>query len=296
MLYCYQEGKHTYFHAHEGQDGPLRLLLHPSQWGPIRGSYGKRPIEVCSTSLVDGCETTEQILTRMQAVTAPPIGGGWRTVKDQEIYALYISRMDALEEMQKPVMRPEVATSLGRHPLIAAGATFAFGSAITLQLITLMQDIHDILRFNDPAHPQRKRRLKSYFRLGGPETIMQLMTGQMPSNVSEVRACMAVQSWKMQPLRELERIELASHPEAFLFRDFWAYYDEAKKHHNEESAHALALWRTTVRFLVYVRQLWLSGIEVEAFKAERFFKRPDEVEAFLKFTKPVDPVVKEVDS
>ena len=287
MLYCYQEANHTYFHAHEGRDGPLRLLLHPTQWSAIRGSYGVRPIEVCSTNLIDGCETVEQVMDRMQGVSAPPIGGGWRPIREKEIYALYVSRMNALEEMQRDEMRPEVAASLGRHPLISAGVTFAFGSALTLQLITLMQDICDIVRFNDPAHPQRKRRLKSYFRLSGPETIMQLMTGQMPSNVSEVRACMAVQAWKMQPLKELERIELASHPEAFLFRDFWAYHDEAAKHHNEEFAHALALWRTTVRFLVYVRQLWLSGLEIEPFKAERFFKRPDEVEAFQQFTRPV---------
>lgn len=288
MLYCYQEGKHTYLRAEEGYDGPVRLLLEPSQWNPIRQSFSKRPIEVCSVSLVQGCSKPEEVLEKMAAIRALPIGGGWRTLREEEVYSLYVARMNALEEMQHPDLRPEVAVSLGRHPLMASGVTFAFGGTLTLQLITLMQDIYDIIRFNDPDHPLRRRRLKSYFRIDNPQTIMHLMTGEIPANLSEIRACIAVQAWKMQPLRGIEREHLADRPEAFVFRDFWAYYDEALKHHNEDQAHGLALWRTTERFLVYIRQLWLSGLKADIFVPERYFRRQDEVDAFIQYTRPAD--------
>lgn len=286
MLYCYREGKHTYFRAQEGYDGPVRLVLEPSQWESIRHSFGKRPIEVCSVNLVQGCSNPDEVLEKMSTVNALPIGGGWRALLEQEVYALYVSRMNALEELQHFEMRPEVSVSLSRHPLMASGVTFAFGGVLTLQLITLMQDIYDIIRFNDPEHPTRRRKLKAYFRLDNPTTIMQLMTGETPSNISQIRTCIAVQGWKMQPLRELPREQLDAHPEAFLFRDFWTVYDNALKQHNEEQAHCIALWRTTERFLVYVRQLWLSGLRADPFQPERFFKRPDEVDAYLKYTKP----------
>jgi hypothetical protein len=288
MLYAYQDGAHTHLRQ-DGEAQKLRLVLVPSQFELLSDSYTKgKQIEVCSSGSFAHCNSVEQVMDRMSQVRLPPHNGGWRPLSNEETYALYLAKVDAVAQLAGGHLLPTTHQALAQHPLIKSGISFAYNGEITLSLIQLMQEIYDILRFCSPEHLDGRSRLKSYFRLHRPETIMKLLIGATPTSVGQVRAVLATHGWRQQPFQTAPRDEIEANPKAFLFRYFFASRDRLRKDNPEERAHGLALWRTTVKYILFVRQLWLNGLGVEPFDPSKFFDRDDEVESFNDYIKPVD--------
>ena len=272
MLYTYQEKGHTHILADGGHDGPIRTLMHPSQFDLITEEYENRPIEVCSVNHLTKWEVPETVPAYMQAVTAPHHLGGWRRLNETELCALYVSCLNSAEEFQLPELRPEVRKGLSMHPLIRAGVTFAYGRKITISLVTIMQEIFDILRFVQPTSPNRQTKLREHFGVLRPNIVRKLLGGQVPTDHGELMTTLAIQAWKVQPFGELTREKAEADPQAFLFRMFFDRYHQYTKAQDDETSKTMALWDVTTRYLLLIRQLWLSGFGLVPFAPERFFE------------------------
>ncbi len=286
MLYTYKEKGHTHIFAENGLDGPIRALMHPSQLDLFTDEFDKRPIEVCSVSTITKWDKPESLPFSMAEVTSPHRFGGWRKLTKTELAALVVACLDTVDEFQQNELRLPVRNALKQHPLIQAGVTFAYGKRITISLVTLMQEIFDILRFIQPTSPNRQTRLRSYFGVMKPNIIRSLLNGRLPDNKLELMTTLIVQAWKVQPFGDLTREQAEADPQAFLFRLFFQRFNDYAKTQDDDTSKSYALWDVTTRYLLFIRQLWLAGIGLVPFEPERFFERKDEVDSFVEYTQP----------
>lgn len=287
MLYLFCNEGHTNILADGPLDGPIKTVLHPSQFKFLSEVFRQRPVEVCSVSALDWSDKAT-LLEQLVCVTQPAASGGYRTLDEPELLSLYVAACDPMAELQDGELRADFLTGLARHPLVKAGVSFAFGKALTIPLIGVMQEVYDVLRFSDSPEQEDDHNILDYFSMITPDQTARLLKSGKVLGPMDQRAACAISGWKNQPFADLTQDQAESLPEAFLFRRFFELYLTFIKTHNDGDAKAMALFRATQEFIVYIRRLWLDGLGVEPFVPESFFQRDDEVECFLKHVKPAD--------
>ena len=129
--------------------------------------------------------------------------------------------------------------------------------------------------------------MRSWFRLSSARCVAKVR--DMPLDFSPPeryrKLYHLVRAW-VEPLDgEAYKFPRHEEPWQFLARDFLDFHQHYRKNgvSNEES-YTCALWRTTRRYLDFIRWTWLAGKNPSAFNPKRYFKRSHEVEAFEKFT------------
>lgn len=284
MLYAFSNDKHLYLRREGGED-KVRAIAHPCQYAFLAQQFPKQ-VEVCSVSLLSGehFKDPDEVLNDMANIKyVPPASGGWHKLTLAEINALKLANYDVISEFKN--ISDTFKADIEQHPIITAGVGFAFDNEVTLPLVVMMKDIFDIRRFADPSKPKQDGKLKAYYRLVSPRVVFDLLCGIDNKQVD--RAAVAVSSWYVTSRPSLDRDRAISSPREFLARDYFVNLDRFSVDNESSIAHALSIWKTTIRFLVFVRQLWLSEISGEPFKPERFFHREDEVEAFLSYRRDI---------
>lgn len=293
MLYTFCNEGHTNILADGALDGPVKTVLHPSQFKFLSELYRQRPVEVCSITALPDWHDKATITEQLACVTAPAPFGGYRPLGEQELLSLYIANCDPMEEIQDGELREGFLTGLARHPLVKSGISFGFGKNLTIPLIHLMQEVYDVLRFTDTPEQAEDHNFLDYFSMITPEQTARLLKNKELEGPIDKRSALAISGWKDQPFADMSQDQAEACPQAFLFRRFFELYHIFIKTHNDGEAKAMALFRTTQEFLVFVRRLWMHGLGVETFMPEAYFQRDDEVESFLEQINAVD---KSVDS
>ena len=301
MDYLFSYGGHLHVHRLAGNPKVVRFLSHPSQVTYIE-KYCNTPasrVEVCSVNQfpqLDLRDTQEKldpesVLDCMGKIKAAPSAGGFRRLTEPEFTALsYASQGDGMQLAQAPESFLRLIDS---HPLIKGGVGFAYNhAALPVALLNIMMIVYDIRRFNDPEHPGRYSRLKMFFRLGSPQALFKLHAKQSAGSElteTENRIQLVIQAWMGQEYAFMQPADLEKVPNAFLFRHMYA----KKKKYMETGmdatkAQLMGCWRANLKFLSFIRALWLSKVEDTKFEPQKFFNREDEVESFLQYIKKVD--------
>ncbi len=286
MNYSYFSTGHTFIRR-TLEPGGIRLIAHPSQ--VILAERFAEPFQLCSVSLlrVGPQSEPEQVLDEMEKV-GDTLGryGGWRMPGPSEMAALCFSRQAAGARIL--TLPQETLQLLDQHPLILAGVSFAFGGVVPGPLLTLMVQLYDMRRFTDPENPERASRLKSFFRLTNPNAVRRVLKLQhISQDDPDYLTYLCLSTWNAGPLAFLSEAQVRRNPHAFLFRD---YFEHRKKYRSEgrREAEVRAAWRTSQRFVVWLRTLWLSIIDQERFDPAQFFRREDEIEEFRAFIRKLD--------
>ena len=291
MYYAFQNEGHQHLLKVAGAGDPdtIRFLCHPTQFVFIQRHLHKAPLEMCSLNQLDDAAlaSPDSALEAMPGITAAPEHGGWREPSEAEITALYLGTfghlpLPTLMGLLEP-LRPHVQA----HPAIRAGACFPFGGQAPLALVSLLSYMYDIRRFVDPKCPGRPGRMKSYFRLNSPHVLLKFFEERAATHAT-FRPAMAFLAWYSSPYQTLTPKHWTTIPNAFLFRDAYERREEHTQLCPTKEANHLSLWRSTVRFMLFLRMLWTTGLKEKPFVPERFFHREEEIEGFCNFINKPD--------
>jgi hypothetical protein len=233
------------------------------------------------------------MLDALAYVHAEPNIGGWRRINLLERNALLFALTG--QGMKMRSAPPSFLNIINDHPLVRGGIAFAYANkALNTRLLGLMVDIYDIRRFVDPARPQSPAKLKTFFRVAGPQTIfgiVEALHSNRPLNENETRVEAAWSAWAEQGYSTMPQAEIMATPQAFIYREYHEQRAEYEKTLNRSEATLMASWRTTTRFLSFIKELWQAKIEGVAFKADKFFKRQDEADEFNRYIKDIDNIL-----
>lgn len=284
MHYVFALKGNTYIRKVSDTD-TFRILSHPYQYHLIKECQGLGKVEICSLNQfdLDRSDDPDYMLETMDGsaqMKVPPNVGGFRPLTTPEESALYLG----IAPFDSYGTSPLFIKNLTLHPTVGSGIAFAFGGDISDALVKMLAFIYDIRRFVDPEHPTRNSRLKSFFKLATPKPLVQFLGSQIVDELT-ARPSMAMLGWYLHPYHQMSREEHDANPAAFLFRDAQVYLDEYSKLYSIDEARPLALWKTTNRFLMFTKMMWVAGVSDNPFVPERFFKRQDESDAFVEYTK-----------
>ena len=282
----YFEDGHTFLYTRQAP-GPetIRYLARPDQMHLIRprvASGKHEPIFICSENVIkhhkpNGPQDIPEILVEKGHEPLSTCGG-MRRVSDAELSALELPLVN--------FTCPPDETFFRLHPVVVGGALFAFASRFTAPFYQLLQEVYDVRRFCNPFREGRWGAFKSFFRLVDSRAVSRVCTSTVSR--SDLRAVLAVMSWRSHPFMDYSREQLEAVPEAFLFRDYREYVNLYQQKYCDDEADVLATWKTSVRFLNFVRRSWLAGLEGDCLHPEQFFKREDEVERFYEYINVLD--------
>jgi len=192
--------------------------------------------------------------------------GCWHhlTVEDYRQYLL-ASRLAFVDAEATDLVRATFR-SHPAYPAISFLPTCSVESAIKL-----VCEILDPRWYNHPGRPHRVSRLFSYLGLA-PCSIESLWTGLPCTRCAECsrirRATMLVDAWT-NSYRGDSCPEDRSHPGNFL----WRIFDHA-------GGGPKGLLKATEKFTVFLRLVWLHGLDAGEFDPVVFFKRVPEYEAY----------------
>jgi hypothetical protein len=202
----------------------------------------------------------ERLFALMDDLSLPTSCGGWHdmTAYDHSIYQICKSLNKPV-----PVENIEVAELLKTHPAYPALSFFPSFSPMTSAL--MVDAIVDPRWFVDPVKPDRTSRLRSYMGMQ-IDTLEKAFRGEA-GNGRIMRAKMTFGAWSHGDLSVP-----IDDPRNFLFRILRDTPDPSK-----------ALLRACVRYLSFVRNVWLHEIAPKGrtlFVPEYFFDDSDEALAY----------------
>ena len=300
MDYLFDYDGHLHVHRLADGNKTARLLAHPSQAARIEGLIAdKKKVEICSINQFPALELTdsvkpEEVLDQMGQVKAEPNAGGFRPISDFELTALkYAYHGEGMELSKAP---EGFLRLIDNHPLVRGGVGFAYvHAALPVALLNLMMVIYDIRRFNDPENPGRYSRLRKFFRLSSPQAMLQLhkqlsSAGELDETGKRIQ--LVIQAWMGQEYAFSQPNDLDNIPSAFLFRHM---YERRKSYMSsgveQTRAHIMGCWRANLKFLGFIRSLWLCKVEGSKFEPQKFFNKECEVESFLQYIKKTDKLL-----
>jgi len=281
MDYIYDDHNGERYVLRYGDDKLVRCVRHPSQLDLVKSLLAQHvPTQLCSSWRVMGCggdkpqNTPEAMYTVGNHV--PGYAGGWRDADDFDIAILELARVNARDVY---AYGDNVIDLIKRHPAIEAGIAFAFNGAITNNVSLLLRHIGDVTRFVDPDRPLRGAPMRSYYRVVTPKYIKSFCAKE--KTVSADRAGLAFMAWNSNPAVNKEwKIE---EPHAFLARYMLDRKHRAEGFIDEYDAKIEAIWRTTVKFLDFMRLIWLDKLGGPKFDPYRFFARKEDAEKFIQY-------------
>ena len=289
MYYGVQIGPHRYLHK-DGEGDNLRFLCHPSQLPLAELWIIRGTVEICSLNQLPSLNIPkpDELFDTLMKVSAPADRGGWRDLMAPELSALYLGHL-GLQSLPDFVRSLDSSNSqLLKHPAVKSGLGFAFSNAVPISAAVLLASIYDIRRFIGANGTRSTGLLKSYYRVARPDALQEFFKTK-EVNRESLRPSMAFLGWYSHPFQTLSPEQVEALPSAFLFREAREKRVEYEKSGSSaEDANYLSLWRATARFLSFVKLVWEEGVGIRKFDAERFFKRPVDVEAFQSYIKKPD--------
>jgi hypothetical protein len=276
-IYVHNEDRHI---LRYGDDKLVRCVRHPTQRDLVQSLLEQHvPVQLCSSWRVPGHSSNpSEALDKMYGLSnhIPGYAGGWRDADDFDIATLELADR-APEDVY--AYGNDVVKLIRRHPAIEAGVAFAFNGVITSNVSLLLRHIGDITRFVDPDHPLRGAPLRSYYRVVTPKYLKSFCAKAKTDSAN--RAGIAFMAWNVNPFIDKEwKIE---EPHAFLARYMLERKRRAEVFHEEYDAKIEAIWRTTVKFLDFLRLIWLEQLGGPKFDPYRFFDRKEDAGKFAQY-------------
>lgn len=297
MNYVFESPEgHSHVLRDDTEDG-YRLVAHPTQADFIsRLKKEDFKVEVISVNLVDpkNSKDVNSILEAMRSAPIhPPEQGGWREITEYEHAALNFSI-----RLINPcsINTLFISDLLKMHPLIRQGVMFATGGNINNDIIGIMGEVFDILRFNNRKHDkwtklcEPTRTILSFFKLTTPVEIARALKGQMPTCQEGFRAHVALRAWSSAMCEDPGCKDCGS---SFLTRcrnnkEYLWVQSLCGGVVNNYDVEVLGWWNGTRLFIEFIRRLWTAGVSNLEFKPEDFFEKEDEVESFKLYIKELN--------
>ena len=250
---------------------------------------------VCSANVLprehlkaDEPETT--LAACRSAFDRPVAAGGARilTEAEREAYRLVALVQNAPPmELLPRYFAETISPVIRKHPAWLSGLGFATADTTSWSLACVLGEMCDILRFAR-ARGRMKDRLRKFFRLITSSSFLALRRairdGRPITSRGMARILHLSQAWADTPLNLFPDRIVTAIPHAWLYR----IVEDARNRYMKDDidldeASGLGQYRATLKFLDFIRLMWLQGMGIVEFDPFRFFHDDREAIAFVDY-------------
>jgi hypothetical protein len=246
------------------------------------------PWYVCSKNLISSnqlkASTPESLLALFRSILDEEDSrGGPRPLSEHDKVCCRLRLQVRESSTLKSPVSSRILGTIAKHPAFHGGLGFMCADVICAPMVNTLNAIYDIRRFVARDVGRTRNKLRSYFRMTNPETLIKAhnkASEYRALSVAEARLLWLAYSWQL-PTEYFSQNVINAMPHMFLMREFHNYIDRFREQGNaDDEATDLGVFRTTLRALEFINLTWLSGLNYVKFDPFKFFKLREEAEAF----------------